>query len=190
MRITERFNEAVAYAAFLHRYQKRKASNIPYLTHLLAVASLVMGAGGTEDQVIAGLLHDAVEDQGGMPVLEDIRKRFGPQVAQIVDGCTDSYSMPKKPWLERKQAYIARLETESKVTLLVSLADKVDNARAIIRDLREDGESTWKKFNGGKDGTLWYYREIADVFTRRIESPLSRELARLVDEMHSFTVPH
>lgn len=183
MHLTQRFNEALLYAAKLHAGQKRKSSDIPYLSHLLGAAALTLQFGGDEDQAIAALLHDAVEDQGGLKTLAEIEQKFGKRVARIVDGCTDSYTIPKKPWLERKKQYILRLAGEPEDTRLVSLADKVDNARSIILNLQEDGRSTWNKFKGGREGSLWYYRELAAVFSRLANDPLTREFARLVGEM-------
>jgi (p)ppGpp synthase/HD superfamily hydrolase len=183
MLLTQRFNEALLYAANLHAGQKRKSSDVPYLSHLLGAAALTLQFGGDEDQAIAALLHDAVEDQGGMETLAEIERRFGERVVRIVDGCTDSYTFPKKPWLERKKQYITRLAGEPPDTRLVSLADKVDNARSIILNLREDGRTTWHKFKGGREGSLWYYRELAAVFSRLGNDPLTREFIRLVDEM-------
>lgn len=184
MHLTVRYDDALTYAAKLHSLQSRKGSDVPYLSHLLAVSALTMQFGGSEDQAIAALLHDAVEDQGGLKTLEEIRQRYGEQVAQIVDGCTDSYTFPKKPWLERKRRYIERIAHEPKEVRLVSLADKVDNVRAINLNLREEGRKTWGKFKGGREGSLWYYRTLAETFCRLGDDLLTREFARLVDEMH------
>jgi (p)ppGpp synthase/HD superfamily hydrolase len=183
MHLTSRFNEAMTYASKLHSSQKRKSTDVPYLSHLLGVTALTLQFGGDEDQAIAALLHDAVEDQGGLKTLDEIEKKYGRRVARIVDGCSDSYNFPKKPWLERKKEYIKKLETEPPETRLVSLADKVDNARAIILNLREEGRSTWNKFKGGREGSLWYYREVSAVFSRLGNDPLTHEFARLVAEM-------
>lgn len=186
MELSERFNEAFLYASFLHNGQTRKSSPTPYISHLLGVTALVLQHGGDEDQAMAALLHDAVEDQGGLETLDVIRSRFGEKVARIVDGCTDSYLTPKKPWLERKRFYIERLNREPEAVRLVSLADKVDNARAILTDLREDGRATWSKFKGGKEGTLWYYRALADVFSGFGGNALTREFLRLVEEIEGL----
>src|SRR5258708_4878310 len=157
-RLSERFDEALVYAAELHRTQTRKGGDIPYLGHLLSVASLVIEGGGTETQAIAGLLHDAVEDQGGAPVLVEIREKFGDDVATIVAECSDTDEVPKPPWDARKQTYIDHLGDAGDDTILVSLADKLDNARAILRDYRTDGEQLWQRFSV-KDPQkhLWYY---------------------------------
>jgi (p)ppGpp synthase/HD superfamily hydrolase len=148
------------------------------------VASLVLEDGGTEDQAIAALLHDAAEDQGGRPRLEDIRVRFGETVREIVDGCTDTFDDPKPPWRPRKEAYIARLRDEPEHVLRVSLADKLHNARAILRDYDTLGERLWARFNAAPHDILWYYRALVDAF-QDTDSPLARELARVVSELQS-----
>ena len=153
-----RFDDALAYASQLHRWQTRKGSEVPYVSHLLGVASLVIEEGGTEVQAIAALLHDAVEDQGGLLRLVDIRERFGDAVADIVLACTDSTEEPKPPWRPRKEAYLAHLPAVSPDALIVSVADKVHNAHSILMDLRSGGIAMFERFTGGMDGTLWYYR--------------------------------
>ena len=147
MTLSSRFNEAFCYAAGLHAQQRRKLSGEPYLAHLMAVAAMVMEHGGNEDEAIAALLHDAVEDQGGLPTLDEIRRRFGPAVAEIVEGCTDTADSPKPPWRQRKEAYIARLRGASASIRLVSAADKLHNARAIFREYGHRGESLWEPFS-------------------------------------------
>jgi len=184
--LTERFNDALQYAAQLHVNQVRKGTSVPYVAHLLSVCALVLEDGGDEDQAIAALLHDAVEDQGGKDTYEDIRSRFGDRVAYIVDGCTDTYEVPKPEWKQRKESYIAHLREASPDILRVSLADKLHNARSILRDLKENGTNTFQRFNGGKDGTLWYYRSLADTFQKKSESAMARELALVVDQMHEI----
>jgi GTP pyrophosphokinase len=184
--LTERFNDALQYAAQLHVNQVRKGTSVPYLSHLLSVCALVLEDGGDEDQAIAALLHDAVEDQGGKDTYEDIRSRFGDHVAYIVDGCTDTYELPKPEWRQRKESYIAHLREASPDILRISLADKLHNARSILRDLKENGANTFRRFNGGKDGTLWYYRSLADTFQKKSESAMVRELALVVDQMHEI----
>lgn len=164
--LTERFNSALLYASRLHARQKRKGSGVPYVAHLLGVAALVLEAGGDEDQAIAALLHDAVEDQGGHPRLEDIRGQFGERVAQIVDGCTDSFIVPKPAWCARKKQYLAHLPGVSSDVLLVSAADKLYNARTLLADWRVQGDRVFERFKGGKNGTLWYYRALADLYGR------------------------
>lgn len=181
--LTTRFQNALVFATQLHANQNRKASSTPYIAHLLGVTVLVLEAGGDEDQAIAALLHDAVEDQGGMQTFEIIRTRFGERVARIVDGCTDAYQLPKPPWKERKEEYIEHLRNVPADVRLVSLADKVHNAHAILADLRQQGSQTWDKFNGGKQGTLWYYHTLAEVFQATGDDPLTSEFNRLVVEM-------
>lgn len=177
------FTEALVYATNLHAGQCRKGTTIPYISHLLAVASLVAEYGGDETAVIAALLHDAVEDQGGIPRLNDIQARFGADVAAIVLACSDSTTTPRPPWRERKEAYLAHLADASPAMLLVSAADKLHNARSILADLRRDGPATLKRFNGGATGTLWYYQQLAATFTRLQVGPLAGELARVVAEI-------
>jgi (p)ppGpp synthase/HD superfamily hydrolase len=179
----EKFERALLYAARVHRDQYRKGTSTPYVTHLLAVAALVGENGRTEDEVVAALLHDAPEDQGGEATLENIRARFGDEVAQIVDGCTDTYEDPKPPWRERKERYLAHLANAPSSVCLVSSADKLHNARAVLSDYRLLGEDLWERFNGGKGGTLWYYRAISDVLRTEDDSPLVEELDRVVAEL-------
>jgi (p)ppGpp synthase/HD superfamily hydrolase len=185
-KLSERFDEALTYASGLHRTQTRKAGDIPYIGHLLSVASLVIEGGGTETQAIAGLLHDAVEDQGGAPVLAEIRERFGADVATIVDECSDTDVVPKPPWKQRKQAYIDHLGEASEATILVSLADKLDNARAILRDHRIHGEQLWQRFSVHDPREhLWYYRSLLAVYQARNDTWLVAELERVLDELEA-----
>ncbi|WP_265571055.1 HD domain-containing protein [Sphingomicrobium nitratireducens] len=181
--LTTRFDEALVYASEAHREQTRKGADIPYISHLLGVASIVIENGADEDQAIAALLHDAVEDQGGAARLADIERRFGPRVAEIVDHCTDSNVEPKPPWRARKESYIESLSSKPKASLEVSLADKTHNAGAIVADLHAHGEALWERFTGKKDGTLWYYRSLANVFVREIPGDGASRLERLVNEM-------
>lgn len=166
----------------IHRDQVRKGSGIPYLAHLLSVCSRVISNEGIETQAIAALLHDAAEDQGGRPRLEDIEARFGPEVAAIVADCTDTFETPKPPWRPRKEAYIAALPHKPTASLLVSLADKVDNAEAILADYRVVGDDLWVRFTGGRDGTIWYYRSLSEVFAEALPGRLADELARTVGQ--------
>ena len=178
---------AVALAAELHRDQMRKGSDgSPYIGHLLGVASIVIEGGGDEDEAIAALLHDAPEDQGGAPTLERIRAEFGERVAAIVEACTDTLESPKPPWRERKERYLAHLEEVPDDMLQVPLADKVHNARAILADYREVGEELWSRFRGGREESLWYYRELAEVFCRRRPGPLADELRRTVEQVEAL----
>jgi len=178
-----RFLRAFVFAAEKHKGQTRKASSIPYIAHLMGVASLVLEAGGDEDLAIAALLHDVVEDCGGAPMLKEVRRRFGSRVAKVVDGCTDAYTDPKPPWRERKESYIARLRNEDKETRLVSAADKLNNVRSIVSDYRAVGESIWSRFNGGREGTLWYYRTLRDEFLKDRPNRITRDLALAVREL-------
>ena len=181
----EKFENALEYAARLHRDQCRKGTDIPYITHLLAVASIVGENGGTEDEVVAALLHDGPEDQGGEVTLDDIRARFGDEVAEIVDGCTDTYEYPKPPWRERKERYLAHLADAPNSVRLVSSADKLHNARAVLSDYRILGEDLWTRFNGGKRGTLWYYRAVIDTLRRG--GPVVEELDRVVTDLETLS---
>jgi (p)ppGpp synthase/HD superfamily hydrolase len=181
----EKFEHALIYTARLHRDQVRKGTSTPYITHLLAVASIVGENGGTEDEVVAALLHDAPEDQGGEARLKDIRARFGDGVAEIVDGCTDTYATPKPPWRERKERYLAHLADAPESVCLVASADKLHNARTVLSDYRLLGEDLWTRFNGKKEGTLWYYRAV--VGTLQGNGPIVEELDRVVRELEMLS---
>ena len=191
MILSQRFEDALVYAARLHAKQIRKGTTIPYVSHLLSVASIVLEHGGNEIEAIAALLHDAIEDQGGTETREEIRRRFGDAVVSIVDGCTDAEVIPKPPWKERKEQYIARLSHASPSILLVSAADKLHNARAILGDYRALGENLWDRFNGGKEGTLWYYKSLVDAFKQAAAgtalAPLIGELERVVGEIEKLS---
>ena len=164
-RLSSRYGKALKWAAELHVGQPRKGTTIPYVSHVLAVSGLVLEHGGSEDQAIAGLLHDAIEDCGVSE--EEIEARFGPVVAQIVVACSDTDEDPKPPWLERKEAYLAHLPAVDADVLLVSLADKLHNVRTLAEDLKRDGEVTLERFRGGSEGTRWYYRRLLDVYQAR-----------------------
>jgi (p)ppGpp synthase/HD superfamily hydrolase len=184
--LTDRFDRALLYATHVHGGQTRKATSVPYVAHLLAVAATVLEYGGSEDMAIAALLHDAVEDQGGEPRLADIRNRFGDRVADIVRSCSDSTAaahQPKEDWHIRKTRYVERLAEVDAETLLVSLSDKIHNARSILRDLRkpEIGPAVWARFQPSKAETLWNYRELANAFRRLLPGQLSEELGEIVD---------
>ena len=181
-KLGERFSHAVTFAADKHRRQVRKGGDIPYLGHLLSVAGLVIEAGGTENEAIAALLHDAVEDAGGEETLAEIRAIFGEEVAGIVDECSDTVITPKPPWKARKQAYVDHLSEASEGAVLVSLADKLDNARAILRDLRRHGDGLWKRVSVKDPGEhLWYYGSLLESFDqRRPDCPMVAELRRVL----------
>ena len=182
-----KLQEAFRYAAEKHEGQTRKQTAVPYLSHLMAVTSLVLEAGGDEEMAIAALLHDVVEDCGGMPRLREIHRAFGKRVARIVEGCTDSFVNPKLPWMVRKADYLKRLKHHDAETRLVSASDKLHNVRTVISDYRKNGESIWKRFNGGRDGTLWYYRALNHEFQRRKQNRITRELAIAVAELERVT---
>jgi (p)ppGpp synthase/HD superfamily hydrolase len=151
----------------------------------MGVASLVLEFGGDEDLAIAALLHDVVEDCGGAPMQKEVQRRFGTRVAKIVEGCTDSNTERKPPWRERKEDYLRHLKSADAATRLVSAADKLNNVRSILSDYRQVGESVWDRFNGGREGTLWYYRALLDEFLRRKPDRLVREFQLAVGELES-----
>lgn len=177
-----RFEQALVYASHVHAAQRRKGTPIPYLSHLLAVSALVLEDGGGEEEAIAALLHDAVEDQGGKARLADIAARFGPAAAAIVEGCSDTDVQPKPPWRLRKESYIGRLAEASPAVVRVSLADKLHNARSLLRDYRRMGEELWRRFDPEAD-QLWYYRALASALDAASESPLVGELEEVVSEL-------
>jgi (p)ppGpp synthase/HD superfamily hydrolase len=187
IRLGPKFTQAFLFAYQKHMGQARKASRIPYIAHLMGVASLVLEAGGDEDLAIAALLHDVVEDCGGRPMLKQVRRLFGKRVAAIVDGCTDAYMIPKPPWRERKENYIRRLKKESADTRLVSAADKLNNIRSILSDYRALGESVWSRFNGGREGTIWYYRTLRDEFLRKKKNRITVDFDLAVRELERLT---
>ena len=177
-----RLQRAFRYAAKKHAGQARKGTAVPYLSHLMAVTSLVLEAGGDEEMAIAALLHDVVEDCGGMPRLREIQKRFGSRVAKIVEGCTDSFTQPKPEWIERKKEYLREVKHADDETRLVSASDKLHNVRTILADYRQNGEAIWTRFNGKKEGTLWYYRALSDEYARK-PNRITHELEIVVTEL-------
>ena len=185
--LTRRFEEAFLYAAELHSTQVRKGSSVPYISHLMSVAGLTLEYGGGEDEAIAALLHDAVEDQGGEPTREEILKRFGPRVSGIVDGCTDTDQEPKPPWRPRKEEYIAHLRQAPLEVRLVSACDKLHNARSLVRDYRIYGEAIWSRFSGKREGMLWYYRTLVGALGCDGIESLVAELDRVVTELEMLT---
>lgn len=183
--LTGQFSKALVYAELKHHNQVRKGGNIPYFGHLLSVAGLVINDGGSEDQAIAAVLHDCVEDAGGAPTLDEIRKNFGEGVATIVDECSDTDVEPKPPWRERKTAYIGHLAEVGTDTLLVSVADKLDNARSMLRDYHEHGPKLWERFTV-KDPRdhLWYFGGLLEAYRKRgLDSWMVDELGRVVAEL-------
>lgn len=189
MNLSSRYEAALVMATQLHASQKRKGTSIPYVSHLLAVSSLVLEHGGNENQAIAALLHDALEDQGGLSTLDKIRDGFGDVVADIVDHCTDAYEDPKPEWRIRKEEFVASIAEKPLDATLVSRADKLHNARAILNDLRSLGDELWGRFTDGKKGTLWYYQSPADAFDDTLGNSLSAELKRTVTEIKDLTMP-
>ena len=187
-----RFDLALQFASALHQRQFRKGTRIPYIAHLLSVCALVLENGGDEDQAIAALLHDAQEDQGGLPTLAVIERLFGPRVAGIVRECSDSESADpthKLPWKQRKQAYLEHLQQASADALLVTAADKLHNARDILTCYRQMGDDLWRRFNpsAGKSDHLWYYCELVLRLQARQDAPkeLVDELARVVTDLEA-----
>jgi hypothetical protein len=185
----DRFVRALVFAAQTHRDQCRKGSGVPYIGHLLGVCSLVSEDGGDEDDAIAALLHDAVEDQGGRVMLEEIRSQFGHAVADVVLACSDTTEEPKPPWRERKEAYLAHSEGQPPSVLRVSLADKLFNARAILRDFLDIGDEVWERFREGRDAQLWYYSELTAVFKREMPGRTVSELESTVSELNRLVGP-
>jgi GTP pyrophosphokinase len=183
----DKFKSALVLAAELHQKQVRKASSIPYVAHLLAVTAIVLEHGGSETEAIAALLHDAIEDQGGAATRERIRREFGEAVCEIVNGCTDSDTMPRPPWRERKLAHIEKVRVAGSSVRLVVAADKLHNVRSMLIDHRTFGDSLWERFSGGQVGTLWYYREMLSALAGHADhAALLVELARSVCDLEAL----
>jgi len=190
-----RFDHALLFAAQVHRNQERKKSGVPYISHLLGVAAIVLDYGGDEDMGIAALLHDAAEDHGGKAMLAVISQMFGPRVAKIVDGCTDSYGdegKNKPKWYPRKLRYIRRMRHEDADTRFVSAADKLYNARAVLRDVRQYGDSAFGSFSAPKAKVLWYYRSLVREYraagvTHQLK-PLLDDYDRVVTELEHLAL--
>ena len=178
-----RFADALVYAHEAHREQRKKRTAVPYVSHLLAVAALVLEDGGDEDEAIAALLHDAAEDQGGRARLDDIERRFGERVARIVEDCSDTLEASKPPWRGRKEAFLGSLETAPPEVLRVALADKLHNVTAMVRDVRAEGPGTWERFNAGPAEQAWYFTELLRVFRRRSTSRMVESFAREVEAL-------
>ena len=186
MTLGQRFEEALVYAARVHASQRRKGTGTPYVGHVLAVCALALENGAREEEAIAALLHDAAEDQGGAARLAEIRERFGEAVAKIVEGCSDSLeadAAKKAPWEGRKRRYLEHLAEAPASVVLVSVCDKIHNARAIVADLRRVGGAAFEQFKGKREGTMWYYRELIEIYRRRAVGELAEELRRIVAEM-------
>jgi (p)ppGpp synthase/HD superfamily hydrolase len=174
MSLSPRFDTALTFASAHHRAQLRKGTPIPYLAHLLSVAALAIEHGATEDEAIAAVLHDAIEDQG--VTFAELDKLFGRAVAEIVQGCSDTDVIPKPPWRARKEHYVAHVRTASASIRLVSMSDKLHNARSILADLRTLGDELWSRFTGGRDGSLWYYRALVDAYRDAGTTPQTQAL--------------
>jgi GTP pyrophosphokinase len=188
-KLLERFDRALAFASHLHREQLRKGTEIPYVAHLLGVVSIALEHGANEDEAIAALLHDSIEDQSrgdAAGLRSRIREEFGKSVLRIVEGCTDADVIPKPPWRERKAAYLAHLAEAPRSVLLVSASDKLHNARSIVADLQSHGPAVWERFKGGREGSLWYYRSLVATFKQRLPSALSDQLDKVVSEMEKI----
>ncbi|PYR45667.1 MAG: phosphohydrolase [Acidobacteria bacterium] len=184
MVLTSRFDQALQYAVLAHAGQMKKSTEVPYISHLLIVAGMALEYGADEDEAIAALLHDAVEDAGGKGRAADIRQRFGSRVADIVINCSDTDVTPKPPAAERKRAYLAHLQFEPDTSVLfVSACDKLANVRSILKDYRAIGSSVFERFNVGKTETLTYYQDLAQTFVRRLKRDPADELQRAVSEL-------
>ncbi len=184
--MTPRFAEAFLFAERLHCAEVRKKTLVPTISHLMAVAALVLENGGGEDEAMAALLHDTAEDCGGRPVLDEIRRRFGDSVASIVEGCSDTLESPKPRWKPRKEGYLEHLDTAPEANLLVSLADKVHNARSLAFEYRRVGDDLWQRFSASQEQTMWYYESLLAIFRRRCPEAhrlLVNELARALRDL-------
>ena len=180
---TTKFEQALIYATQLHANQTRKVDKIPYISHLMSVSALILEAGGSEDEAIAGLLHDAVEDQGGKATREEIREKFGETVVEIVDGCTETDITPKPPWKQRKIDYIENIRNGSDSVKLVSLADKLHNARSLLIGYRNKGDKLWDYFSGSKEDKLWFYGELLEIYQQGNINFMTVELERILQEL-------
>ena len=182
-KLTSNFEQALIYATQLHANQTRKVDKIPYISHLMSVSALILEAGGTEDEAIAGLLHDAVEDQGGKATREEIRQKFGETVVEIVDGCTETDITPKPPWKERKIQYIENIRNGSDSVKLVSQADKLHNARSLLIGYQNQGDKLWDYFSGSKEDKLWFYGELLKIYQQGNVNFMTVELERILAEL-------
>jgi (p)ppGpp synthase/HD superfamily hydrolase len=183
MTLTKRFECALIYATRLHAQQVRKVTGVPYISHLLSVAALVLEDGGTEDEAIAALLHDALEDQNHPTLRQDIKQLFGDEVLTIVEGCTESDTIPKPPWRDRKLWYLEHLRGASVSVRRIALADKLHNARSLLADWRRLGDGIWHEFKQGKAGTLWFYDCLLEIFPESSAAVMRRELEEIVEQL-------
>ncbi|MDY7021002.1 MAG: HD domain-containing protein [Cyanobacteriota bacterium] len=181
--LTERFEQALVYAHRLHATQTRKVGNIPYISHLLSVAALVLEAGGNEDEAISALLHDSIEDQGGAKTRQEIYQRFGESVVKIVDGCTESETIPKPPWKERKLRYLDQIQNANSSVKLVSLADKLHNGRSLLIEYHQLGDELWKIFSNGKAEMLWFYESLLEIYQQTPHTQLVEEFSQIVSHL-------
>jgi (p)ppGpp synthase/HD superfamily hydrolase len=179
--LTQRFENAFVYVFQLHAYQLRKGGTVPYISHLMSVAALVLEDGGDEDAAIAALLHDAVEDQGGGAIRDEIQQRFGDRVLHIVDACTESVEIPKPPWKQRKIQALVRMEQSEPEILRVMLADKLHNLRSIYADWQRQGDRVWLRFNASRTEVLWFYGACIEAVGDRFDSPMVTELDVLLN---------
>ncbi len=193
LHLSDRFTRAVDYARILH-IERRKGTGIPYMAHLVGVAALVMGEAGhadvTENMAIAAVLHDAAENHGGQLRLDDIEHNFGAEVARMVESLSDSLAeegAEKATWLERKEEYVKRLRKEPADVLLISAADKLYNARAILDDYRTIGPEVWRRFKRGRDDQIWYFRELLKVFKTAGTNRIVAELELVTDELERIS---
>ncbi len=185
-KLGNRFEMAIEMALRLHKSLVRKTREIPYLAHLLAVTALVLQDGGSEDEAIAALLHDAPEDQGGIETLTLIQEKFGKNVFQIVEACSDTFDVPKPEWRPRKEAHLEEVKKASSSVHRVIAADKLHNARSLLRDLKEYGNLLWEKFNGGKEGSIWYLQSMHEILTEKHPGYLTDELGKVLKEIENF----
>lgn len=185
MHLSARFDQALQYAVIIHAHQERKVTGIPYVAHLLGVASIALEHGANEDEAIGALLHDAGEDAGGQGRIDDVRHRFGDAVADIVQGCSDALTTPKPEWRPRKEKYVAHLAKASASVRLVVAADKLYNARTMLRDLRRFGDALWSKFKSDKAGQLWYFRAIVTALQQGGKNDLVGELDTVVSQIEA-----
>ncbi len=184
----KKYKKAIDYAFALHSNQYRKGTSIPYFTHLVSVSNNVIENGGNTDEVIAGLLHDAVEDQGGEKTLKLIKKRFGNKVAKIVEECTDTKITPKPPWLERKKKYLSGMKKSTQSSLFVSLCDKLHNATCIVNDYQRVGRKLWKRFNASPKQVYWYHNSLYKNFSKNLKGYkiLKKNYYQIVNEMRKI----
>ncbi|RMG00541.1 MAG: HD domain-containing protein [Planctomycetota bacterium] len=186
MPLNDRFDAALEFASTLHRKQLRKIGQTPYIGHLLRVCGTVIEFGATEDEAIAALLHDALEDQNRPGLADEIAARFGDAVLEMVTALSDSTEQPRPPWRERKEAFLARLREATSSVRLIAAADKLDNVRSTITALQVFGDEIWTRFHGGREGTLWYYRQIVAVLGEASEHALVAELADAVARLEAI----